>query len=117
MCIRDSGMGMVLDLVPNHMGVLHADNAWWLDVLEKGRASPYARFFDIDWSRGKLLLPVLGKHYGEALEAGELKLEKRGGRWSVRYFDHRFPLNDRSCADLGKPITCLLYTSPSPRDS
>ena len=58
---------MVLDLVPNHMGVLQADNAWWLDVLEKGRASPYAKFFDIDWARGKLLLPVLGKHYGEAL--------------------------------------------------
>ena len=40
--LRDHGMGLVPDLVPNHMGVLHADNAWWLDVLEKGRASPYA---------------------------------------------------------------------------
>ena len=97
------GMGLVPDLVPNHMGVLHADNAWWLDVLEKGRASPYARFFDIDWSRGKLLLPVLGKHYGEALEAGELKLENKGGRWSVRYFDHRFPLNPKTTRYL-KPI-------------
>ena len=92
--LKAHGMGMVLDLVPNHMGVLHADNAWWLDVLEKGRASPYARFFDIDWARGKLLLPVLGKHYGEALE--ELKLEKKNGKWSVRYFDHRFPLNAKS---------------------
>ena len=73
-------MGLVLDLVPNHMGVLHGDNAWWQDVLEKGRASPYAEFFDIDWTRrGKLLLPVLGKHYGEALETGELKLESSGG--------------------------------------
>ncbi|HEX7053501.1 MAG TPA: malto-oligosyltrehalose synthase [Burkholderiales bacterium] len=103
--LRRHGMGLVADLVPNHMGVLHADNAWWLDVLEKGRASPYARFFDIDWSRGKLLLPVLGKHYGEALEAGELKLEKRGGRWSVRYFDHRFPLNEKSTRGLKAPIT------------
>src|SRR5436190_836112 len=84
--LKRHGMGLVPDLVPNHMGVLHADNAWWLDVLEKGRASPYARFFDIDWSRGKLLLPVLGRHYGEALEKGELKLENHGGRWSVRYF-------------------------------
>jgi len=94
--LKKHGMGMVLDLVPNHMGVLHADNAWWLDVLEKGRGSPYAKFFDIDWRRGKLLLPVLGKHYGEALESGELKLEKKGGKWSVRYFDHRFPLKQKS---------------------
>jgi malto-oligosyltrehalose synthase/4-alpha-glucanotransferase len=98
--LREHGMGLIPDLVPNHMGVLHADNAWWLDVLEKGRASPYARFFDIDWSRGKLLLPVLGRHYGEVLEAGELKLERRGDRWSVRYFDHRFPLNRKSTLAL-----------------
>jgi len=94
--LKQHGMGMVLDLVPNHMGVLHADNEWWLDVLEKGRASPYARFFDIDWQRGKLLLPVLGKHYGEALESGELKLERKGTKWSVRYFDHRFPLKQKN---------------------
>jgi (1->4)-alpha-D-glucan 1-alpha-D-glucosylmutase len=92
--LKTHGMGMVLDLVPNHMGVLHADNAWWLDVLEKGRRSPYAKFFDIDWARGKLLLPVLGKHYGEALH--DMKVERRGGKWSVRYFDHRFPLRQRS---------------------
>ncbi len=92
--LKQRGMGMVIDLVPNHMGVLHADNAWWLDVLEKGRASPYARFFDLDWARGKLLLPVLGKHYGEALE--ELKVEKKNGKWGLRYFDHRFPLNQKN---------------------
>ena len=102
--LKKHGMGLIPDLVPNHMGVLHADNAWWLDVLEKGPGSPYARFFDIDWSRGKLLLPVLGKHYGEALEAGELKLEKsRNGRWSVRYFDHSFPLNAKSSRNL-RPV-------------
>jgi (1->4)-alpha-D-glucan 1-alpha-D-glucosylmutase len=99
--LKTNGMGMVLDLVPNHMGVLHADNAWWLDVLEKGRASPYARFFDIDWARGKLLLPVLGKHYGEALE--ELKVERKGGKWSLRYFDHKFPLNAKSTRNLERP--------------
>jgi (1->4)-alpha-D-glucan 1-alpha-D-glucosylmutase len=98
--LRRRGMGLIPDLVPNHMGVLHADNAWWLDVLEKGRASPYARYFDIDWSRGRLLLPVLGRHYGEALEAGELELENRGGRWSVRYFDHRFPLDPKTTRAL-----------------
>ncbi|MGH8739781.1 MAG: malto-oligosyltrehalose synthase, partial [Burkholderiales bacterium] len=92
------GMGLVLDIVPNHMGVLHGDNPWWQDVLEKGRASPYARFFDIDWERGggKLLLPVLGKHYGEALEDGEISLVRMKGAWRVKYFDQSFPLNRKS---------------------
>ena len=98
--LKKHGMGMVVDLVPNHMGVLHADNAWWLDVLEKGRASPYAKFFDIDWARGKLLLPVLGKHYGEALEELKLERDRKTGKWSVRYFDHRFPLNAKSQVGL-----------------
>jgi (1->4)-alpha-D-glucan 1-alpha-D-glucosylmutase len=105
--LKDHGMGMVLDLVPNHMGVLHADNAWWLDVLEKGRASPYAKFFDIDWQRGKLLLPVLGKHYGEALEELKLERDRRSGKWSVRYFDHRFPLNEKSQRNLKPPKDSL----------
>jgi (1->4)-alpha-D-glucan 1-alpha-D-glucosylmutase len=93
--LKAHGMGLVVDLVPNHMGVLHAQNPWWLDVLEKGRRSRYAKFFDIDWQRGKLLLPVLGRHYGEALQEGELKVERAGRRWHVRYFDQRFPLNRR----------------------
>lgn len=100
--LQAEGMGMVLDIVPNHMGVLQSDNAWWLDVLEKGQTSPYAKFFDIDWNpakpelRGKVLLPVLGNHYGEVLEKKELKLVKEAGAWRVAYFDHRFPLNKES---------------------
>ena len=96
------GMGLVLDVVPNHMGVLHGDNPWWQDVLEKGRASRYARFFDIDWQRGRgrLLLPVLGKHYGEALDDGELRLDRR--RQRVVYFDQSFPLNAKSRKNLDK---------------
>ena len=99
--LKEHGMGLVVDLVPNHMGVLHADNPWWLDVLENGARSRYARFFDIDWSPGKLLLPVLGKHYGEALE--EVKVERKDNKWYVRYFDHRFPLNAKSTRNLGQP--------------
>ncbi|HEU4353398.1 MAG TPA: malto-oligosyltrehalose synthase [Burkholderiales bacterium] len=99
--LKALGMGLVVDLVPNHMGVLHADNPWWLDVLENGPRSRYARFFDIDWSPGRLLLPVLGKHYGEALE--ELKVERRAGNWYVRYFDHCFPLNAKSTRNLRRP--------------
>ena len=100
------GLGLVVDVVPNHMGVLQGDNGWWLDVLERGRASPYAKFFDVDWTRGggKLLLPVLGKHYGEALEAGEIKLARSAGKWVVSYFDHRFPLNKKSVQNLNAEI-------------
>ncbi|HJY77081.1 MAG TPA: 4-alpha-glucanotransferase, partial [Burkholderiales bacterium] len=97
--LRRHGMGLVMDLVPNHMGVLHGDNPWWQDVLEKGRASPYAKFFDIDWQRGggRLLLPVLGRHYGEALEEGEIKLARAGkGAWRIAYFDQSFPLSPKS---------------------
>lgn len=101
------GMGLVLDVVPNHMGVLHGDNPWWQDVLEKGRASPYARFFDIDWlrGRGRLLLPVLGKHYGEVLEEGELRIFREGARgpWRLRYYDQTFPLSSESQKNLKPP--------------
>lgn len=89
------GMGLILDFVPNHMGVGGDDNPWWLDVLEWGRASPYAPFFDINWEAGadgRLLLPVLGDQYGAVLERGELVLTLADGAFSVRYFAHRFPL-------------------------
>jgi len=93
-------MGLILDFVPNHMGIGHADNAWWLDVLEWGPRSPYARMFDIDWEtlpyrrHGGLLLPILGKPYGEALEQGEivLRFDAQEGSLSFWYFDHRLPL-------------------------
>ncbi len=98
--LQQHGMGQLIDLVPNHMGVIGGDNAWWNDVLEKGEASLYAGFFDIDWHAatpglaGKVLLPVLGVPYGEALVRGELSLayEREHNRWSVRYFEHRFPI-------------------------
>jgi (1->4)-alpha-D-glucan 1-alpha-D-glucosylmutase len=108
--LRGHGLGIVLDVVPNHMGVLQSDNGWWLDVLEKGQGSPFAKYFDIDWEpakpelHGKVLLPVLGDHYGEVLERGELKLAKKGGKWRVCYYDHSLPLNKESLrkTDFGK---------------
>ena len=78
--LAEADMGLILDFVPNHMGVHYDDNAWWLDVLEWGRASPYADFFDIDWPllahrpAGGVLLPILGTSYGEALERGDIEL-------------------------------------------
>ena len=98
------GMGQILDFVPNHMGVGRTDNAWWLDILEWGQASPYADYFDIGWNapkpdlRGKVLLPFLGDHYGAILEAGELvpAFDEQEGSFSVWYHEHRFPLAPRS---------------------
>jgi (1->4)-alpha-D-glucan 1-alpha-D-glucosylmutase len=102
--LRTHGMGQILDVVPNHMGVLGADNAWWMDVLENGEASIYAGYFDIDWQpvdlvlSGKVLVPVLGDHYGAVLEQGELQLffEPENGTFSFRYHQHRFPVDPGS---------------------
>jgi (1->4)-alpha-D-glucan 1-alpha-D-glucosylmutase len=101
--LHDAGMGQVLDFIPNHMGIGRADNSWWLDVLEWGRASPFADFFDINWRprqpalQGKVLLPLLGDQYGQVLERGEMKLrfDDQTGSFSVWYFEHRFPINPR----------------------
>ena len=102
--LRAQGMGQLLDLVPNHMGVLGADNAWWNDVLENGPASLYAQHFDIDWQplnvelHGKVLVPVLGDHYGDVLERGELVLAFDAGQGSLglAYHEHHFPLAPES---------------------
>ncbi len=92
------GLGQVLDVVPNHMAIAGRENAWWWDVLENGPASPYAAYFDVDWEhpeaklRDTVLLPILGDHYGRVLEAGELKLEREGGSFTIRYHEHRVPV-------------------------
>ncbi|MBA3390018.1 MAG: malto-oligosyltrehalose synthase, partial [Rubrobacter sp.] len=102
--LHEQGMGHLLDVVPNHMGA-GSDNAWWLDVLENGPASTYARFFDVDWYptnrqrlRGKVLLPILGDHYRDILESGELKLvfDAEEGSFAVFYYEHRLPLDPRT---------------------
>ncbi|MGA9393087.1 MAG: malto-oligosyltrehalose synthase [Candidatus Sulfotelmatobacter sp.] len=101
--LHDHDMGLILDIVPNHMAVMGSDNEWWLDVLENGQASAYACFFDIDWHplkeelHGKVLVPVLHDHYGAVLESGELKLvfREESGEFCVSYRDHRFPVGPR----------------------
>ena len=104
--LRRCGLGQILDVVPNHMAVSGPDNRWWWDVLENGPSSRYAPYFDIDWNPPeerigkKLLLPVLGDHYGRVLEAGQLRLSHRHGRFTVRYHDHLFPLSPESCSSL-----------------
>lgn len=109
--LRQHGMGLMMDIVPNHMGVMESDNAWWLDVLENGPASLYASYFDIEWEpanevlRGKVLLPVLGLQYGAALEDGELKLrfDAEAGEFSVLYYKHRFPIDPREYPRILRP--------------
>ncbi|HET9663257.1 MAG TPA: malto-oligosyltrehalose synthase [Burkholderiales bacterium] len=99
--LKRRGMGQIIDMVPNHMGIMGSDNLWWLDILENGPASEFSGYFDIDWEstqtalRGKVLVPVLGDHYGAVLERGELQLkfDASTGSFSVFYHQHRFPVD------------------------
>jgi (1->4)-alpha-D-glucan 1-alpha-D-glucosylmutase len=98
--LKQHDLGLILDFVPNHVGVHFADNPWWLDVLEWGPASPHAVSFDIDWdilpyrARAGVLLPIIGSSYGEALEKGEigLRYDPDEGSFSAWYFEHRLPI-------------------------
>ena len=101
--LRAHGMGLIIDIVPNHLGVMGDDNVWWLDVLENGPAARSAPHFDIEWRpvraslRDRILVPVLGAPYGEVLERGELKVEfdAASGAFAVRYHEHRLPIDPR----------------------
>jgi malto-oligosyltrehalose synthase len=101
--LHEHGMGQILDIVPNHMGIMGSDNEWWLDVLENGESSNYADFFDIDWEplkdelQHKVLIPVLSDQYGTVLERSELRLvfDPQKGEFSIWYFQHKFPINPR----------------------
>ncbi len=92
-------MGMVLDIVPNHMAISDRRNRWWWDVLQKGRTSAYAHFFDIHWDhpdpvcRGKILLPILGDEIERCLDAREIQLQRRDGELVARYYEHETPLS------------------------
>ena len=102
-----AGIGHILDFVPNHMGI-GPDNPWWRDILEWGELSPYATYFDIEWHplqpelHGKVLVPVLGDHFGRVLENGELQpaFDPERGEFTVAYFEHRFPLALKSYATI-----------------
>ncbi len=99
--LREREMGLLLDTVPNHMGVGNA-SVWWQDVLENGRASEYSGYFDIDWSplkpemQNRLLLPILGAQYGEVLESKQLQVKFEDGRALVAYYDHLQPIAPRT---------------------
>ncbi len=109
--LHEHGMGLIVDIVPNHLGVMGDDNAWWLDVLENGPAARSAHHFDIDWRpnrssmRDRVLVPVLGDVYGAVLERGELKLQldPAAGSFAIRYHEHLMPIDPREYPRIFAP--------------
>jgi (1->4)-alpha-D-glucan 1-alpha-D-glucosylmutase len=119
--LKEAGLGLILDFVPNHMAV-GSGNPWWMDVLEWGQKSPRAAAFDISWELlpyrpgGGVLLPVLGKPYGEALTSGEITLryDAAMGSFSAWYFGHRFPINPQRYADIIKTVVAAAQAADQP---
>ncbi|MFN0070557.1 MAG: malto-oligosyltrehalose synthase [Chloroflexota bacterium] len=99
-------LGQVLDIVPNHMAIGGRENIWWWDILENGPSSRFASYFDVDWDppearlRNLVLLPILGDRYGRVLESGDLRVQRSGSQFEVRYFDRVFPVTPRSLVSL-----------------
>ena len=124
--LRENGMGIVLDIVPNHMAVGGSDNPHWLDVLEKGRDSAFANVFDIDWDSAspplhdRIVVPLLGGSPEELAAAGEIKLvwDARLGKFAFAYAEHRFPVRredyDRLLGGAADPAQADLspYAAP-----
>ena len=104
------GMGLIMDVVPNHMSIAGSSNCWWNDVLENGPSSPYAQFFDIDWRppkpdlAGKTLLPMLGDQYGRALENQEITVNCRQGAFFANYYETWLPIAPRSYIQILEPM-------------
>ena len=104
--LRHAGLGLIVDIVPNHMKAGGLENPWWGDVLRLGSASPYAKFFDIEWQprdpslQGKMLAPFLGEPYGDALQSGTITLSRDGEAPVICYYDNRFPVRPEDHAEI-----------------
>jgi len=104
--LHEHELGLVVDIVPNHMATAGRANPWWWDMLQNGPSSRYANYFDIDWEspisavKGKVLLGVLGDRYGRELERGALTLQREGSEVVVRYEDQMFPVSPDSLDGL-----------------
>ncbi len=104
--LKTHGLGLILDIVPNHMGIGEACNAWWMDVLENGPSSSYASYFDIDWQpvnphlENKVLLPILEDQYGNVLEEGKLRLTCEDGAFFITYHDTKLPVAPRTYSSI-----------------
>ncbi len=99
--IKNHDMGWVQDIVPNHMAY-HSQNTWLMDVLENGLDSDYSDYFDIEWEhtyediKGRVLAPMMGSFYGEALENGEIQLNYEESGLSVNYYALKLPVRIES---------------------
>ena len=104
--MQSHGMGILLDVVPNHMGIGKTLNRWWRDVLENGPSARYATAFDIEWQpikrelANKVLLPILSDQYGAVLESQEMHLAYEDGSFVLRYGDHLLPLAPKTWTNL-----------------
>jgi len=104
--LRRHSLGLLIDVVPNHMGIAGNRNAWWFDVLMHGASSPYAPFFDIDWMpvkaelANRVLLPLLGDQYGVVLDRGELRVQLSDGRFTIHYYDTVLPVAPRTYVQI-----------------
>ncbi|MGB4993544.1 MAG: malto-oligosyltrehalose synthase [Nitrospira sp.] len=104
--LKQHDMGLLVDVVPNHMGIGTPDNRWWWDVLENGPGARYAAAFDVDWTplkrelEDKVLLPILGEQYGTVLENQEIRLQYEEGGFLVSYYRQRLPLAPTSWASI-----------------
>ncbi len=108
--LKDHGMALILDVVPNHMGVGQGDNPWWQDILENGRSSEFSGFFDIDWQpvkpelRNKILIPILGDQYGTELESGRLQLRFENARLQLGYYERTIPIDPQTAPIIFEPL-------------
>ncbi|MFB3916320.1 MAG: malto-oligosyltrehalose synthase [Terriglobales bacterium] len=117
--LKAHGMELILDTVPNHMGIGFGNNPWWQDVLQNGRSSEYAAFFDIDWEPfkselcDKVLIPMLGDQYGEELEQGRLRLNYEDGQFRVQYYDKPLPIDPQTVPIIFEPLDDLRLQPPA----
>ncbi len=122
--LREYNMGLLLDIVPNHMAV-STENPWWMDVLENGRESRYARFFDIDWQpqgpkvaellNNRVILPILPDAYGRVLVSENIRVRFDDRGFFIQYASNRFPINPRTYSEIFALATELLGGNDKPK--
>lgn len=114
--LKEHGMGLMMDVVPNHMCIAGSGNRWWNDVLENGPSSQFSNFFDIDWHppksdlSNKVLLPVLGEQYGRVLENQEISVSYQRGAFFAHYYETRLPIAPRTYTDILKRLLPRIKT-------
>ena len=118
--LRANDMGLIADVVPNHMCISHSSNHWWWDVLENGPSSSFAKYFDIEWHPpkaelvNKVLLPFLGDQYGRVLENQDIQLVFVEGEFRVVFYNAPLPLAPHSWKQILQPAAARLRDKLDP---